>query len=112
MFIKTRLECLSGKYFVLFQLEDPQKMVEFSSVFCSLGILPELQRYFQINAQVVSELVCSMSPNSWYSELPKYALPRDVFTNYVSIQLYLNTFNLKYNETRLLWTAIKFYCNS
>lgn len=85
MCIKNRLECFSGKCFVLSQLEDPQKMVEFSSVFCSLGILPELERYFQTNAQVVSELVCTKSPNSWYRELLKYALPRDVFTNYVSV---------------------------
>lgn len=91
MFIKNRLKCLNGKYFVLIQLEDPQKMVEFSSVFCSSGILFELQRYFETNAPVVSELVCTKSPNSWYSELPKYALPSDVFTNYVSVQLYLNT---------------------
>ncbi|XP_056019725.1 uncharacterized protein LOC125668687 isoform X2 [Ostrea edulis] len=82
--VNTRYELASSRFNKLVTLlEDPQKMTDFSQVFCNPGIITQLQTYFSTSASNVSNILCTKSPDTWYKELRDHHIPQDVFTNYI-----------------------------
>ncbi|XP_061191991.1 uncharacterized protein LOC133200204 [Saccostrea echinata] len=90
--LNTRYELASSRFNKLvILLEDHQKMSEFSSVFCTPGILSQLQNYFSNNTKIVSDILCTKSVDSWYNELQKNSMSQDIFTNYILAIYYTET---------------------